>query len=108
MNRLNKSPMGQYLHPAQPLARDLGKTHLDIAVGAAFNAVREMTGKTPNERKLKKHMAMVIQDDSVMEILWKKNVVLRVFPAETKVNGRGQLVRFRRIDEVWKKRAGSV
>jgi|GEM_PF-3721215 len=95
------------MQPGMKLRDDLDSQHLTMIVGACLQAIRSIEGREPRNKELKKHFARV-EEPGFWEFLWKKNVIIRAFAAEVTRDEKGRLVRHRRVDQVWKKRIGSV
>ena len=93
----------EIIRPQNQMFRDMENTHAEMIVGAAMNAIREISGKLPAQKELKKHLGMVTHDhDEVMDITWKKRTILVVHAPEVVVF-RGGVKVHRKIEEVWKR-----
>jgi len=100
-------PLSQFLTQEQKLRQDLDNQHFEMVVGTCLQAIRAIEGRMPRNKELKKHFARV-EESGFWDFLWKKKVIIRAFAAEVTRDETGRLVRHRRVDQVWKKRIGSV
>jgi hypothetical protein len=102
-------PIIRLLSPNQSLFRDLNRQHQAIVMGACRQAIRSIEGREPSEKDLEKNFGRVVYEHGrFMEFVWKKNVIIRVHAPEPGRNGSGIYIQRRKIEQVWKKRPGSV
>jgi len=95
--------------PDQIIFRDLNRQHQEIALGACYQAIRNKEGRDVTIPMLKKYFGRVVYEHGrFMEFTWKKQVVIRVHAPQVIKDSKGELVQFRQIEQVWKKRVGSV
>lgn len=99
----------ELMTPNQAMFRDLNTHHQHVVVGACMQAIREIEGVDPDVAALKKDFGRVIHEHGrFMEFVWKGKVIIRVYGVEIVRNTKKQLIQRRKIEQVWKKKIGSV
>jgi len=87
------------------LLHDMAVEHRKMIHGAFYNAIREITGKEPDQLDMAKHAGIETFDHmGYADYIYKKQTILRVYaPVFTHKNRETRV--FQKVEEVWKKNA---
>lgn len=91
--------------PKNHLLFDVATEHRKIIHGAFMNAIREITGKPPDQEDLVKNAGIESMEHmGWVDYVYKKRTILRVFvPVITRIDKNHTKV-YQRVDEVWKRK----
>jgi hypothetical protein len=97
------------MNPDQILFRDLNRQHGNIALGACYQAIREIDGVSPSIQSLEQNFGRVVYEHGqFLEFTWKGRTIIRLYAPSLVKNKRGELIQFRKLEQVWKKKPGAV
>jgi len=87
------------------ILKDLSQEHRKMIHGAFYGAIREITGKEPDQLDMAKHAGIETHDHlNFADYVYKKQVILRVFAPEFK-HVDGKTIVNQQILQVWKTNA---
>jgi hypothetical protein len=87
------------------ILKDLSQEHRKMIHGAFYGAIREITGKEPDQLDMAKHAGIEsFEHMNYVNYVYKKQVILKVFMPTVK-NVDGKTIVNQQVLEVWKTNA---